>query len=650
MLDTNNIIQSLIANTPKKSLVLSTKFITNELANILYNISLTNNCTINLVICGDAKNFNYKYSDIEALEMLSRISCESVLIKTNCEFSIENFIIIDNTILVKNTTTNTSSEEICKFKETFFTFFDFSEDLILSYNDILDNYIINAMSLDNDLKDYINNLSLDNPFYKNSYLYSVLQHDTELCASTIPQYSNFNDGTYNILSLLDNNSKTGYTYLELGKLLQEPGKKDGAYTKYGENHAKLSVILGLAYIEKKDKLKKVFISDLGKKFNTLNEKEKSTLLKYQIYNIPVLKYIFNLSVKSNVDIINFLEKVANLSPSTAKRRSSNIRDLFRRLKENSPKEVIHILDNAISGKISITETSKPIFQYSKEDVDIINNIINNKFISNAECIHIDFIFNRLKLRNNKFLKINNIYNTNTLLNALEEIICDKYYFEFPFVLKNHSTLEHYISKLISHECTINRNKLITIFNSMGCNEIVALKYVNKILNSLIRIDFDNYINLQNIVFEDNIINMIKQTIDSYLKENNYFSLINNSSILNKLPKINYEWSMYLLNYVIQTYLGNSYNIICKYSSTTYKFAYLIVVKHNSRITNINDIIIDIIKTIYGDVDSVNLQEIDDYLWTNEIISSRSCKSILSSDYFTIDELSRIFIKNFNNKY
>ena len=108
--------------------------------------------------------------------------------------------------------------------------------------------------------------------------------------------------------------------------------------------------------------------------------------------------------------------------------------------------------------------------------------------------------------------------------------------------------------------------------------------------------------------------------------------------------------MYLLNYVIQTYLGNSYNIICKYSSTTYKFAYLIVVKHNSRITNINDIIIDIIKTIYGDVDSVNLQEIDDYLWTNEIISSRSCKSILSSDYFTIDELSRIFIKNFNNKY
>lgn len=649
MLDTNNIIQLLSNITPKKSLILSTKFITNELANILYDISLNNNCTIELVTCGAVKNFNYKYSDIEALEVLLRISCNSILIKTNSEFSIQNFIIIDDNLLLNNTTQNTSNEEIYKFKETFFTFFNSSEDLASSYNHILDDYIINAMSLDNDLKDYVNNLYLDNPLYKNSYLYSVLQHDTELCSSTIPQYSNFNDGTYNVLTLLDNNSNTGYTYLELGKLLQGPGKKDGAYIKYGENHAKLSVILGLAYIEKKDKSKKVFISALGKKFNLLNEAQKSILLKYQIYNVPVIKYIFNLSVKNNVDIINFLKNITNLSPSTAKRRSSNIRDLFRRLRENAPKEVVYILDNAINGKVSVTETLKTTLQYSKEDIDLINNIITNKFTSSTECINIDFIFKCLKLRNNKFLKINNIDNTNTLINALQEIFLGKYYFEFPFVLQNHTTLKKYISKLINQESIINRNKLISVFVSMGCNEVITLKYVNRILNSLIRIDFDNYIDPQNIIFEDNIINVVQQIIDTYLNENNYLSLINNASILNKLPKIDYEWSMYLLVYVIQTYLDNNYNIICKYSSKTYKFAYLIIVKHDSTLTNIDDLIVNIINTVYGDVDSVSLQEIEDFLWTNDVISLRSCKSILSSNYFSIDELSRVSIKNSNNR-
>lgn len=646
MLDINNIIKFLNNNIPKKSLLIATKFIPNELANILYNISITNNCTIKLVLCNDSKYFNYKYSDIEALEILSRISCKSILIKTNLNFHIKNFIIIDDTVLLTNNTINRSNKKVCKFKETFLEFFNSSENLELSYNKILDNYIINAMNLDNDLKYYMNNLYLDNPLYKDSCFYSVLHHNTELCASTIPQYSNFEDGTYNLLNLLDNNLGTGYTYLELGKLLQEPGKKIGAYTKYGENHAKLSVILGLAYIEKKDKSKRVFISDLGKKFNSLNKDEKSIFLKYQIYNIPVLKYIFNLSIKNNVNIIQFLQNISNISFSTAKRRSSNIRDLFRRLRDTAPLEVICILDNIITSKNTLLEISNSVLQYSKEDIDIINNIIVNKFENSGNCINIDFIFKSLKLYNNNFLKSNNIDNTRNLMDSLQKIFLGKYNFEFPFILQNCTTFNQYIDNLINHQNTINRNELINIFNSMGSNGTIILKYVNNILNQLVRIDFDNYIKPQNLILKDNTINTIKNIIDNYLKENDYLSLLN-TSILDKLPKIDYKWTMYLFQYVIQNYLGNNYNIIYKYSSITYKYSYFIIVKNNSGINNIDKLIINIINNIYGDVDSINLKEIEDYLWTNEIISLPSCKSILSSNYFNIDEFSRIFIKNYS---
>lgn len=72
-----------------------------------------------------------------------------------------------------------------------------------------------------------------------------------ITTASIPQYSSFDDGTTNLIQFLRMAGNFGPSFVEVGKHYLETGHQERAYIKYGENHAKLSEILGTTIIKKK---------------------------------------------------------------------------------------------------------------------------------------------------------------------------------------------------------------------------------------------------------------------------------------------------------------------------------------------------------------------------------------------------------------
>lgn len=318
----------------------------------LLSINENKHSSIIILIKEDVKEC-YNYSHTNALQILSNLNKNNVIVKINSDLNFTGILVNNSNLFIPKYNTNKkiidmslshSNSDIIIFKNKFDSMLDnCKNDFSYFYNSILDTYINNALNIDKNIINYIDNVKSNKTCYKNSYFYSTTEE--RLNSSDIPQFSNFKDGAFILPSLLNFNTNCGYTFIEIGKLLCSPGKKDGAYTKYGENQAKLAELLGLVYITSNPR--HIYLSDIGSKYLTLSEDNKYLFLKYQIYNMPVIKCLFNICFNENISISDFLLNNSNLSNSTAIRRSSNIKKLIKILLNNSDKKIVDIFNNCL---------------------------------------------------------------------------------------------------------------------------------------------------------------------------------------------------------------------------------------------------------------------------------------------------------------
>lgn len=161
-----------------------------------------------------------------------------------------------------------------------------------------------------------------------------------ITAKDIFQFSNFEDCTVNLCNLLKSCNNPGVTHIDAGRLLLSDGKKrkDGAYTKYGENHLKTGLLLGLIF----SITNTYFLSSIGMVYNEINENTRYKLLTRLILRNKLVIRMIRATRNGKVNMRQFLYM---LSDSTFIRRRSNIKTILGILAESKEYDFHDLISN-----------------------------------------------------------------------------------------------------------------------------------------------------------------------------------------------------------------------------------------------------------------------------------------------------------------
>ena len=148
----------------------------------------------------------------------------------------------------------------------------------------------------------------------------VSQDQKEITTASIPQYSSFDDGTVNLIQFLRMAGNFGPSFVEVGKHYLDTGHQERAYIKYGENHAKLSELLGTTVIKNEDR-RRIYLNELGLAIERRNAEEQHECFVRLSARVPIVQYALKKDIQSDKE----LERVFGnyLAASTALRRRRN---------------------------------------------------------------------------------------------------------------------------------------------------------------------------------------------------------------------------------------------------------------------------------------------------------------------------------------
>ena len=141
-----------------------------------------------------------------------------------------------------------------------------------------------------------------------------------IMAADVFQFSDFDDATINICRSISKVGNCGVKFIEVANLLITDNipRKDGALSKYGENHIKTAEAMGLAF---RHDSKNYYLSAWGCVFDELsNDAQEKILLRLIIRN-KLITQLFLAAYQDEFDLEAFLY---DLSKSTYLRRRTNI--------------------------------------------------------------------------------------------------------------------------------------------------------------------------------------------------------------------------------------------------------------------------------------------------------------------------------------
>lgn len=141
-----------------------------------------------------------------------------------------------------------------------------------------------------------------------------------ISSSDITQFSDFDNAVYNTPYLIIASRESNIGFIQMGYMLLRSPKKDGAYLKYGENHAKTAAQIGLCCVQRG----KINPSYFGVSFISLSKEEREELMPKLLLYIPLIQNFYAL----NRDTDRLQSYFSLLSKSTQVRRRSNVKTLI----------------------------------------------------------------------------------------------------------------------------------------------------------------------------------------------------------------------------------------------------------------------------------------------------------------------------------
>lgn len=158
-------------------------------------------------------------------------------------------------------------------------------------------------------------------------------------ADLIPQFSNLNN-LFGVLLVVNDSPEKNLTWSKIGYYFCSPDAKIGAKTKYGENHYKLAVQLGLA------RPGSIALTNLGKALHLYfrDEEIRNELVGRLSMRIPVIQRALIFAERGYFNMLEYLKGF--LAESTAIRRGSSIRRLLYLMESiTNDKRMFNILWN-----------------------------------------------------------------------------------------------------------------------------------------------------------------------------------------------------------------------------------------------------------------------------------------------------------------
>ncbi|MCM1126495.1 MAG: hypothetical protein NC429_08470 [Lachnospiraceae bacterium] len=151
----------------------------------------------------------------------------------------------------------------------------------------------------------------------------------QITAKDVFQFSDMKHATVVICEKVKAHNNLGMKYIDIGKILLDDGKvrKDGAYTKYGENHVKTAEAMGLFF----ELSRTYFLSCLGYIYCDLPNEDRDKLLTRLLLRNRLIIRLVQASENGNINAREFFYM---LSDSTYLRRRSNVKAVLNILKSS----------------------------------------------------------------------------------------------------------------------------------------------------------------------------------------------------------------------------------------------------------------------------------------------------------------------------
>lgn len=195
-----------------------------------------------------------------------------------------------------------------------------------------------ALCNDSEVIDYVNDL-VTTPYL---FFLDHIRETKELpfvLSSDVPQYSSLDAAILRICLRLSPLSPTGYSFEDIGKILQ-PGRTDNVYAnkKYGENHVKTAESLGLTVSNNR----RYFLSAIGFIYPSLSKDQQDQLIARLVLRNSL---VYNVLYKAlNGQSVRIEQEISFLSSSTIKRRKKNSLMLCQLIELNKDVDVHAILE------------------------------------------------------------------------------------------------------------------------------------------------------------------------------------------------------------------------------------------------------------------------------------------------------------------
>ena len=195
-------------------------------------------------------------------------------------------------------------------------------------SEIVDSFFIETQNLEDRssvLIEYLKRLTVDD------ILSEIEKSDVKINPITpanVSQFSNI-DVIDNVIEIVDAAAEE-IDFAYVGYMINK-SSNEAAQRKYGENHLKLAIQMGLIT------QKPYRVTELGHYYISLSKEFRKQLRTKLYFRIPVIQRILVESRTKRVDGTLVLQEV--LSESTAIRRRSNIRKLVKEIQEQASNEL-----------------------------------------------------------------------------------------------------------------------------------------------------------------------------------------------------------------------------------------------------------------------------------------------------------------------